>query len=53
MIFIQIFFDDNKFYNNNDNYHNETDMDNKYDDIVNYNYYIFYYCEKLKKNYLL
>ena len=35
MIFIKIFFDDNKFYvNNYDNYYNETDMNNKYDDNV-------------------
>ena len=40
MIFIKIFFDYNKFYDNNDdNYHNETDIDNKYDDNVNYKYY--------------
>ena len=52
MIFIKIFFDDNKFYvNNYDNYYNETDMNNKYDDNVNYNYYTFYYCEKLIKQY--
>ena len=52
MIFIKIFFDDNKFYDNNyDNYYNETDMNNKYDDNVNYNYYTFYYCEKLIKQY--
>ena len=52
MIFIKIFFDDNKFYDNNyDNYYNETDMNNKYDDNDNYNYYTFYYCEKLIKQY--
>ena len=52
MIFIKIFFDDNKFYvNNYDNYYNETDMNDKYDDNINYNYYTFYYREKLIKQY--
>ena len=38
------------FYDNNyDYYHDVRDTDNKYDDNVNYNYYTFYYCEKLIK----
>ena len=44
MCLIIIFFVDNVFYDfNNDNYFNVNDIDNKYDDNVNYNYNILYY----------